>query len=243
MGADRVRDHCHLTGKFRVAAHNDCNLNYNFTGRIPVILHNLHGYDSHLIMQGLGKLKDKNINCIPNNTENYISLSIEKLDFIHSLQFMNASLDKLVYNLAKDGADKFHILEQHIDSDKVHLLLRKGVYPNDHMDCVERFEEPALPPKEAFYSVWNDEHILDANNLYGWAMSQPLPTGEFDWLTDQEIADLDVTDVADDNEQGYILEVDLQYPSELHDFHNDYRLAPEKMKISSEMRHHIVRNC
>ena len=66
-------------------------------------------------------------------------------------------------------------------------------------------------------------------------MSQPLPTREFDWLTDQEIADLDVTDVADDNEQGYILEVDLQYPSELHDFHNDYPLAPEKMKISSEM--------
>ncbi len=45
LGADRVRDHCHLTGKYRGAAHNYCNLNYSFTGRIPVILHNLRGYD------------------------------------------------------------------------------------------------------------------------------------------------------------------------------------------------------
>ena len=55
---DRVRDHCHVTGKYRGAAHNECNLNYSFTGSIPVILHNLRGYDSHLIMQGLWKVKE-----------------------------------------------------------------------------------------------------------------------------------------------------------------------------------------
>ena len=66
-------------------------------------------------------------------------------------------------------------------------------------------------------------------------MSQPLPTGESDWLTEQEIAALNITNVADDDEQGYILEVDLHYPSELHNLHNDYPLAPEKMKISPEM--------
>jgi hypothetical protein len=123
-------------------------LNYSFTGRIPVILHNLRGYDSHLIIQGLGKLKGKKINCIPNNTEKYISFSIDNLDFINSLQFMNASLDKLVSNLAKDCADKFPTLKKYIDSDKVPLLLRKGVHPYDYMDCVERFEESTLPPKE-----------------------------------------------------------------------------------------------
>ena len=360
LGADRVRDHCHLTGKYREAAHNDCNLNYSFTGWIPVILHNLRGYDSHLIMQGLGKLKDKKINCIPNNTEKCISFSIGSLDFIDSLQFMNASLEKLVSNLAKDGVDKFPTLKKYIDSDKLPLLLRKGVYPYDHVDCVERFEEPSLPPKESFYNVLNDEEIsdedyahatsvfnsfacqnmgdyhdlylksdvllladafenfrsvclkaynldpchfytspglawqaclkmtevelelltnpdmylfieeglrggismisnrfskannpyvpdydptqensfvmyFDANNLYGWAMLQPLPTGEFDWLSEQETAALDITNVANHNEEGYILEVDLHYPSELHDLHNDYPLAPEKMKISPEM--------
>ena len=59
-------------------------------------------------------------------------------------------------------------------------------------------------------------------------MSQSLPTGEFDWLTEQEIADLDITNAADDNEEGYILEVDLHYPAELHDLHDDYPLAPEE---------------
>ena len=100
-------------------------------------------------MQGLGKLKDKKINCIPNNTEKYI----DNLDFIDLLQFMNASLEKLVSNLAKNGVDKFPILQEHIDSDKVPLLLRKGVYPYDHMDCMGRFEELSLPPKELFYNV------------------------------------------------------------------------------------------
>ena len=76
---------------------------------------------------------------------------------------------------------------------------------------------------------------FDANNLYGRPMSQPLPTGEFGWLTEQEIAALDITNVADDNEEGYILEVDLHYLTELDDLHNDYPLAPERMKISPEM--------
>ena len=76
---------------------------------------------------------------------------------------------------------------------------------------------------------------LDANNLYGWAMSQPLPTGEFDWLNEEEIANLDIMQIPDNSEEGYILEVDLKYPKELHDLHNDYPLAPEKMKICPEM--------
>ena len=63
---------------------------------------------------------------------------------------------------------------------------------------------------------------LDANNLYGWAMSQPLPTSEFDWLTEEEIAAFKVEKVPDDSERDYILKVDLSYPTELHDLHNDY---------------------
>ncbi|CAB4024062.1 Gastrula zinc finger, partial [Paramuricea clavata] len=83
---------------------------------------------------------------------------------------------------------------------------------------------------------------LDANNLYGWAMSQPLPTGEFDWLNEKEISNLDITQITDDSEEGYILEVDLKYPKELHDLHNDYPLAPEKMKICPEMLSPYVPN-
>ena len=59
----------------------------------------MRGYDSHLIMQGAGKLKDKNITCIANNSEIYISFSLGNLEFKDSLQFLNSSLEKLVDNL------------------------------------------------------------------------------------------------------------------------------------------------
>jgi hypothetical protein len=106
--------------------------------------HTMNVYDSHLIMQGLGKLKNKEINCIPNNTEKYISFSIDKLDFIDSLQFMNASLERLVSNLSKSGVDMFPTLQKHTESDKLPLLLRKGVYPYDYMDSFEKFDEETL---------------------------------------------------------------------------------------------------
>ena len=72
---------------------------------------------------------------------------------------------------------------------------------------------------------------LDANNLHGYAMSQPLLTGKFDWLTEQEIEDLKEENMLDDAEGGYTLEVDLENPEELHNTHSDYPLAPEKMKV------------
>ena len=81
----RIRDHCHITGKFRGSAHQECNLKLRIKPenlKIPVILHNLHGYDSHFIMQQIGEIakkhaytnkkgekQDLNINAIPNNME------------------------------------------------------------------------------------------------------------------------------------------------------------------------------
>ena len=76
---------------------------------------------------------------------------------------------------------------------------------------------------------------LDANNLYGYAMSQPLPTGNFRFLSPKEIDELNVANVPDDNPTGYILEVDLEYPPSLHELHNHYPLAPEKVTITEEM--------
>ena len=114
-------------------------------------------------MQGIGKLKDRKINCIPNNTEKYISFSLDQLDFIDSLQFMNASLEKLVTNLSKAGPENFSNLHKHVDNDKVSLLLRKGVYPYDYIDCSEKFNERYLPPVECFYSELNGEHITNAD--------------------------------------------------------------------------------
>ena len=70
----KVRDHCHFTGKFRGAAHNICNLQFEKPKFTPVIFHNLSGYDAHLFVKNLGKTEG-NIKCIPNNEEKYISFS------------------------------------------------------------------------------------------------------------------------------------------------------------------------
>ena len=76
---------------------------------------------------------------------------------------------------------------------------------------------------------------LDANNLYGWAMSQYLPTGGFRWMTQKQIDKIDLAKYNEDSEKGLILEVDLEYPEGLHDLHNDYPLAPEKVKVTESM--------
>ncbi len=360
LGADRVRDHCHITGKFRGAAHSVCNLNFRFRPRIPVMFHNLRGYDAHLIMQGLGKLKGEPLTAIPNNMEKYVSFSRGSLVFLDTYQFMGASLSQLVKNVATEGMDAFPCIRREFPDQLVPLLLRKGVYPYTYIDDMSRFAETKLPPPSTFYDelrqeaissedyahaehVWDafnmtsladyhdlyvktdvllladvfehfrslcmkqyqldpchyytapglawdaslkmtgvqlelltdlDMHLfvekgirggismishryakannpevpdydaslphayivyLDANNLYGWAMSEPLPTHEFYWLNEQEMAEFNIASVPTDSEDGYFLEVDLEYPSELHDAHNDYPLAPEHMEIKDEM--------
>ena len=379
LGEDRVRDHDHLTGNYRGAAHNECNLAYHFEHRlgrrttgttgnpdqqknrksmeyvIPVVFHNLRGYDGHLLMSGIGRYKSRRIKCIPNNAERYLSVSLGCLRFIDSYQFMAASLDKLVANLE---SEHFYQMRRNIQSPtRQRLLLRKGVYPYDYVDCAKRLKETSLPSKECFFSelvqesitdedyehakaVWRefncktlgDYHDVylkadvllladvferfrttsldtykldpahyftspglawdamlrytgiklqlltdpdmvlmiergirggvsmitkkhaqannpynaetydrskpntylmyyDANNLYGWAMSESMPEKDFAWCTQQELDNLDVTRLDKDSTTGYFLEVDLDYPPELHDLHSDYPLAPEQLQI------------
>ena len=85
------------------------------------------------------------------------------------------------------------------------------------------------------YDNTNKNTIMyfDANILYGWAMIQYLPYGDFKWITKKEINDFDLGLIKENSPNGYILEVDLEYPSELHDFHNDYPLSPERLKINN----------
>ena len=71
------------------------------------------------------------------------------------------------------------------------------------------------------------------NNLYGWAMSEYLPYGSFKWL--KNIDKFDIRSINDKSPIGYFLEVDLEYPYELHELHNDFPLAPEKLAVSSDM--------
>ena len=175
LNDDKVRYHCHFTGRYRGAAHNKCNLNYKKPYFTPVVFHNLSGYDSHLFIKNLG-FNAGNIDCIPKNEEKYISFTknIEvgtymdkkgetkpinhKIRFIDSFKFMSTSLDSLVNNLPENA---FNNLKKYYTSDKLSLVKRKGVYPYEYMDTRERLKETKLPPKEAFYSKLNNEDISD----------------------------------------------------------------------------------
>ena len=177
---EKVKDHCHYTGRFRGAAHNSCNLNYKKPTFIPVVFHNLSGYDSHLFIKNLG-FTDGTIDCIPNNEEKYISftkntvvgsytnkegkdkLIKHKIRFIDSFKFMRESLESLVNNLPDDG---FNNLERYYKGEKLTLVKRKGFYPYEYMDSLKRFKENKIPPKEAFYSRLTGEGISDEDYEY-----------------------------------------------------------------------------
>ena len=165
---DRVRDHCHYTGRYRGAAHNSCNLKYKKPKNIPVFFHNLSGYDSHLFIKKLASSdKKENIDCIPNNKEKYISFSktikvgeypdkngntkdkMFKIVFKDSLKFMSSSLGALVNNLPKDS---FKNILKYYTQEQVELIRQKGFYPYEYMDTEEKFNDTKLPPREAFYS-------------------------------------------------------------------------------------------
>ena len=95
---DVVKDHCHINGKYRGAAHNACNLKLRIkpkTVKIPVVFHNLKGYDAHLLMQELSSVK-REIRCVANNMEKYVTFSVGGVSFIDSYNFLLQSLDKVV---------------------------------------------------------------------------------------------------------------------------------------------------
>ena len=146
---EKVRDHCHITGKFRGAAHWSCNINFQLTKKVPVIFHNLRGYDSHLIFNELNKF-DVKIEVIPNRLEKYMTFFLNKnLVFIDSMQFMNSSLEKLVKNLSDND---FKYLTQEFGSKNLKLLKQKDAYPYEYMNSLKRFSEEKLPDKKCFQS-------------------------------------------------------------------------------------------
>ncbi len=372
----KVRDHCHLTGLFRGAAHKNCNINYKNPNFIPIVFHNLSGYDAHFIIKELG-FDTETIDLIPQNKERYISFTkhlkfsdddigkiggkvheeeeedeeedeektddtqynVIKLRFIDSFRFMPSSIDKLSSNLTDSQFNEVRKLYN--NEDRFNLIRKKGVYPYDYTDSHEKFTEKKLPSKKCFFNKLYNCHItdeqynhalnvwktfechnlgeysdlylksdvliladifenfrdvclktydldpahyytvpglswdamlkytkielqlltdidminfimkgirgglsqcskryakanhkymkqynkdlesefliyLDANNLYGWAMSQNLPYANFRWLSREEIDNFNLAENI-----GCILEVDLEYPRDLHDLHND----------------------
>ena len=413
---DKVRDHCHYTGKYRSAAHNICNLRYKIPKEIPVVFHNGSTYDYYFIIKNLAEEFEGEFECLGENMEKYITFSVPikkeitkkdkiikilyKIKFIDSNRFMSTWLSKLVDNLSeglhndeckdcksyldymttkdeklifrcfsceknyekdfnKDLMQRFANIYEFCNGDlnKFILLLRKGVYPYEYMDSWQRFNEKSLPDKEAFYSNLNMEVItdvdyrhrkkvfkefkikhlgdyhdlyvqsdtllladvfenfrntcikvyeldpanflsapglawqaclkktkiklelltdvdmllmvekgirggichaiyryakasnkymknynkdkeesfiqyLDANNLYGWAMSQTLPVSSFKWKKNMSKFTKEfMKNYDEDSDKGYILEIDVEYPENLHDLHSNLPFSPERIKI------------
>ena len=184
LGNDRVRDHCHFTGRYRGPAHNSCNLKYRKPKSISVFFHNLSGYDSHLFIKKLGSPnKKENIDCIPNNEEKYISFSKTivtgqytnkkgevknktfKIVFKDSLKFMSSSLGALVNNLPKDA---FKNLLKYFTPEQAEILKQKGFYPYEYMNTEEKFNDTKLPPREAFYSKLSGKGITEKDYKHAW---------------------------------------------------------------------------
>ena len=352
--SDKVRDHCHVTGEYRGAAHSCCNLKIRTNYDVPVFVHNLKGYDAHLLFQEMEKVDGK-IKVIATNSEKYVSFKFENLVFKDSLQFLSCGLAKLTENLPRDEFAQTSVLAEEEDI-PIEMLQRKGVYPYSWVDSDEKFSATELPPIEAFHDdlddrpcrpddyahaveVWEaarcktfgDYHDLylrldvalladvfesfrrsahktygidpahfytlpgvswaamlkytgvslelltdpdmyiametalrggvcavthrhakannprvggydpklattwlrydDANNLYGLAMSQCLPVRGFVWGSGTTWTSERVLALADDAAHGAFLEVDLEYPEEIHDSHNDFPICPERMSV------------
>ena len=177
----KVRDHCHYTGRYRGPALSLCSLRYRIPSYIPIVFHNLSGYDTHLFIRELGK-HSKDIGVIAKNKEDYITFSVNvtvdkyidkegnekdkliELRFIDSFKFMVSSLDSLMNNLVGcalpscSGGRKLFGFEDYSEL-QYNLLTRKGIYPYEYMSSWDRFKETQLPPIEAFYSNINMSNV------------------------------------------------------------------------------------
>ena len=119
--------------------------------------------------------------------------------------------------------DKFQFIEKGMHGRVSYIANRHGKANNKY---IKEYDEKA-PSEYIMY--------LDANSLCGWAMSQYLPRSNFKWMSEKEIKKINFAKYKENGKTGLILEVDLEFPQELHDLHNDYPLAPEKVKVLKNM--------
>ncbi|XP_011858631.1 PREDICTED: uncharacterized protein LOC105556165 [Vollenhovia emeryi] len=168
----RVRDHCHITGRYRGPAHARCNINFNNSFVIPVFFHNLSDYDAHFIIEEIANGFEGKVELLPLTKETYISFTkvvrqtssgrgrhCVKLRFVDSCKFLSASLAKLVSYLDKNELRITRSAFSSLDDDDFEVLTRKGVFPYAYVDSVDRLRETELPPREAFYSSLTGESV------------------------------------------------------------------------------------
>ncbi|KYM96987.1 hypothetical protein ALC62_12365 [Cyphomyrmex costatus] len=170
----RVRDHCHITGRYRGPAYSDCNINHRDSCVIPVFFHNLSGYDAHFIIKDITNKYEGTVHLLPVTKENYISFTkyvkgtvngswkgtnMMQLRFVDSFKFLSSSLEKLVSYLDKSKLNITRSIFFNLNEQEFAFLTRKGVFPYEYVNSFDKLNETSLPPREAFYSSLIDEDI------------------------------------------------------------------------------------
>ncbi|XP_025155144.1 uncharacterized protein LOC112588685 [Harpegnathos saltator] len=253
----RVPDHCHLTGRYSGPAHSNCNLNYQDSYCIPVVFHNLSGYDSHFIIKDIATMFEGSITILPITKEKYISfiktvgnmmdseysdlyLKIDVLLLADIFEnFRNSCIKSYGLNPAYYYTLPGFTWDAMLKHTGVNFELLTDI---DMVMFIERGIRSGLSQCSGRYAKANNKYMqsydplqpssylmyFDVNNLYGWAMCQQLPYAEFRWVDD--VSNFDVSSIALDSPIGYILEVDLEYPQHLHDAHTDLPFCPTRGK-------------
>ena len=160
--SDRVRDHCHLTGKHRGPAHKTCNTNVkqkesNF---IPFAFHNFSNYDCHMFFKRLVDLKKEKakFKIKPKTNEENFAVKYGCIRFIDSYRFLSEGLDKLVKNLDEDD---FKILKKDFP-DKWQYLNKKLAYPYQFFNSINDYQKPVDNlKKEDFFSKLKNKYPDD----------------------------------------------------------------------------------
>lgn len=150
----KVRDHDHNTGLFRAALCSPCNLQKRNLPYIPMYCHNFRGFDAHLIIRALDS-KTK-FNTISRNEETLITMSIGVYKLIDSMAFMGSSLANLTDLLKEKNPAHFKLTRRWLENKNINTdsveLLRKGDFPYEYIDSIDRLKEKHLPSKANFSS-------------------------------------------------------------------------------------------
>ena len=175
MGQEKVRDHCHWTGKYLGPAHIKCNLSARRPKYIPMYAHNFSGYDSHFVMQALVENREKTkrrkkISGLGYNMEKMRTIQFDRFRFLDSMQFMPTSLAKVTEDLRRSNHD-FPILKNmglYTNDEERKLLTRKGVFPYDLLTNLQKFEEMRnFPAREDFFNILTQRGISEEDYEHG----------------------------------------------------------------------------
>ena len=168
----------------REAAHNSCYLNYQISRGIPIIFHNLSGYDIFIKELVTSTVLPGNVLVIPLSNERYISFTkhIPKsaaapgkkpnpkdhisFKFLDSFRFMESSLDKLASFLTYLPLVTKEFQKDNYAANQTNLLKTKGVFPYDHISSLDSLEETSLPTQDKFYNSLNDSQISMEDHDY-----------------------------------------------------------------------------